>query len=472
MIGRPNRPRIIAACALIAGCGIDPLGIDSRLAPAIDAASVATNSHNVLSAVVAVRVRGADSAAVRFHLADTAAAAASLTPTVPVVGDSATIPVLGLLPARRYSLRAVAHGPGGITLGAPLDLTSDTLPADLPRYTAAGVDPATGYVVFAAGRYGLAIDNTGRVVWYRRFPNGPGLTFMAQPNGRYFARLPPPQPADPTPWVELDPLGNVTRTFGCARGLAPRFHDLIAQPDGTYWLMCDETRMMELTDVGGIASAKVTGTAVQHISADGTLLFNWSPFDHFAITDGDPRDRTGASVNWTHGNALDLDDDGNLIVSFRNLREITKIDASTGTVIWRLGGRRNQFTFLGAPEAGFAAQHGARAIAPGVLLLLDNLGDASESRAERYALDEGSLTARLVRSYGSAPGVVTEIGGSVQTCLAGAHLSRSAPPDGSRSTTPRGTSCGASMGMPATSFGPSASARSMLRASAPRGEAT
>ena len=414
MMRRTQRLGIIAACLLIAGCGIDPLGIASQPAPAIDVASVATNAHNVLSAVVVVRVRGADSVAVRFRLADASGSADSITPAVPVVGDSATIPVLGLRAARRYSLRAVAHGPGGITLGSPLDLTTDTLPADLPRYSATGADPAPGYVVFAAGRYGLAIDNTGRVVWYHRFANGPGLTFTAQPNGRYFARLLPPQPADPAPWVELDPLGNITRTFGCARGLAPRFHDLIAQPDGTYWLMCDETRTIDLSDVGGTAGARVTGTAVQHIAADGTLLFDWSPFDHFAITDGEARDRTGGSVNWSHGNALDLDADGNLIVSFRNLREITKINVATGAVMWRLGGRRNQFTFLDAPETGFVAQHGVRAIAPGALLLLDNLGVATESRAERYALDEGRLTARLVRSYGSAPAVVTEIGGSVQ----------------------------------------------------------
>jgi hypothetical protein len=419
-----KRPGIIAACALSAGCVSEPLGIAERFAPAINAATVATNSHNVLSAVVAVRVRGADSVAVRVRLADAAAAADSLTPAVPVVGDSATIPVLGLLAARRYSLRAVAYGPGGITLGAALDLTTDTLPADLPRYSAAGVDPAPGYVVFAAGRYGLAIDNTGRVVWYRRFPYGPGLTFTAQPNGRYFARPshPPPQQADPAPWVELDPLGNITRTFGCAHGLSARFHDLIASPDGSYWLLCDETRSMDLSAVGGVVSARVTGTGVQHIAADATLLFNWSPFDHFGLTDGDPRDRAGASVNWTHGNALDLAADGNLIVSFRNLREITKIDASTGTVIWRLGGRRNQFTFLDAPEKGFAAQHGVRAIAPGALLLLDNLGDTTESRAERYAIDEGKRTARLVRSHGSVPGVVTEIGGSVQDLPGGRTL--------------------------------------------------
>src|SRR2546430_16953769 len=73
-----------------------------------------------------------------------------------------------------------------------------------------------------------------------------------QPNGHYVARPPTPDPSDLEPWVELDPLGNVTRTFGCAGGLQPRFHDLAVEPDGSYWIMCDETRTMDLSALGGV----------------------------------------------------------------------------------------------------------------------------------------------------------------------------------------------------------------------------
>ena len=114
---------------------------------------------------------------------------------------------------------------------------------------------------------------------------------------------------------------------------------------GHYWLMCDDTRVMDLTSVGGVAAAQVTGTVIQHVSATGTLLFEWNAFDHFDITDLEQQSRTGPMVNWTHGNALDLDAAGNLLVSFRSLSEITKIDVATGEVIWRLGGLRNQFIY-------------------------------------------------------------------------------------------------------------------------------
>jgi hypothetical protein len=416
------RNRVIVGVALLVAACDNDLAAPSSFARKIDSTVAAQNPHNALSAIVTIRVLQVDSVAVRYRLADATATGDSITPAVKMVGDSAAVPVLGLLADRRYVLRAVAYWAGGNVVGDPVELTTGSLPADIPTYTVSGSGPSPGFVVLAAGAYGLVIDNTGRVVWYRRFPNGPGLNFMAEPNGRYAARPTTPDPADLEPWLELDPLGNITRTFSCALGLQSRFHDLIGEADGGYWLMCDETRMMDLTAAGGVASARVTGTAVQHLSSAGTLLFHWSPFDHFAITDADPADRSSANVNWTHGNALDLDVDGNLIVSFRNLEEITKINVATGAVMWRMGGRRNQFSFPDSPMPPFSRQHSARISSPGVLTLLDNVGNPYESRVERYTVDEAARTARLVHSYASSPGVVTLIGGSVQSLTGGRTL--------------------------------------------------
>src|SRR5439155_10950528 len=320
------------------------------------------------------------------------------------------------------ALRVVAYGSGQEATGEALSFVTGTLPADLPQYVASGSSPSPGYVVFAAALYGLVIDNTGRVVWYHLFPNGPGLNFQALATGRYAARPSTPDPTDLDLWVEIDPLGNVVRTFGCANGLQARFHDLLAASDGSYWIMCDDTRTMDLSGVGGVASAKVTGTVVQHVSGDGTLLFQWNPFDHFSIEDLPLADRTGPTVNWTHGNALDLDTDGNLVVSFRSLNEITKIDTRTGAVLWRMGGLKNQFTFQDAGALAFSFQLGVLLTAPDHLLLLDNLGDPSGSRAERYEYDAPLRTARQTGSYGSSPAVTAALGGSTQDLPGGRTL--------------------------------------------------
>lgn len=413
VIRRVRQWEQLVGAILLAGCANELAGVGRADLPVIDDAAVRAGPHNVLSAVVTAGLQQADSAVVRFRL-DESTAGESVTPAVAVVDGSVTMAVLGLFPERRYVLRVVAYGKGGSVSSGQLAFTTGALPSDLPVYAANGVDPSPGYVVFAAGKYGLVIDNTGRVVWYRYFANGAGLSFMVQPTGHYFVHPPTPESSDLEPWLELDPLGNVVRTLGCAGNLPSRIHDLISRPDGTYWVMCDETRTMDLSTFGGSATARVTGTVVQHIGANGALLLAWSPFDHFAITDLDAADRTGGSVNWTHGNALDLDADGNVIVSFRSLNEITKIDAVSGAVIWRMGGRANQFTFLDTPVPAFSHQHGARLYSGEKLLILDNLGNPTESRAERYEIDALGKTARLVQSYGSSPGVLTPIGGSVQ----------------------------------------------------------
>jgi hypothetical protein len=178
---------------------------------------------------------------------------------------------------------------------------------------------------------------------------------------------------------------------------------------------------MDLTPYGGQPAAVVTGTVVQHVDAAGNRLFSWSPFDHFAITDLDSASRAGNAVNWTHGNALAFDTDGELLVSFRSLSEITKIDTATGAVRWRLGGRANQFTFYGTTTP-FIGQHGLRSVGPGRLLLLDNRGVGSGSQAERYLLDETQHIAYLQGTYFSLPAVTSILGGSTQRLPGGRIL--------------------------------------------------
>jgi hypothetical protein len=191
--------------------------------------------------------------------------------------------------------------------------------------------------------------------------------------------------------------------------------------------MCDETRTMDLTAHGGVANAQVTGTQVQHVSGSGDLLFQWSPFDYFDITDLDPAERTGPTVNWTHGNAIDLDDEGNLLISFRSLNEIAKIETRTGGVLWRMGGRRNQFSFLDTSSPAFLRQHGLRVTGRRQLMLLDNLGEPAGSRVERYELEAGSPgdsghTARLISTYVPDSRVVAQLGGTTQPLPGGRSL--------------------------------------------------
>lgn len=399
------------------GCGDGATAIVTST-PEILFSDVAANPNNVLSLVVSLNARHADSVAVQYGISGSSALIGR-TPAQALQSDSLTLAVLGLRPETRYDLQVVAYGGGKTIVGSTMTRTTGALPADLPVYHANGSAPTPGYVVFAADPYGIVIDNAGSVVWYRRFPNGPGLNFQVQ-SGRYLTRPPPSDPTVTANWLELDALGNVVRTLGCAGDLQPRFHDLLLETDGSYWIMCDETRAMDLTGYGGVAGARVTGTVIQHVSASKTLLLQWSPFDHFAITDLQASDRVGAFVNWTHGNALAFAADGNLLVSFRSLNEITKIDVRTAATMWRMGGARSDFTFNGSPTPPFARQHGLRAVATNQFVILDNSGDPTASSGKRYTFDEQARTAHITASYASSPGVIAQLGGNVQD-LPGGH---------------------------------------------------
>lgn len=402
---------VVITLALSAACGGD-LVTPTGPPPVITASSVAPNPHNVLSAVVSVVVADADSVAVRHG--PSGGPLDVLTPSVLVTGGQASVPVFGLEASTSHTFEVVAYGGGHVIAGDPLALVTGALPADLPPFVALGPAPSPGYVAFAAGGYGLVINNTGRVVWYRHFPDGVGLNFQPQATGRYTVRPPLWEGSPDAPWLELDALGNVIRTIGCAGGLVSRFHDVLARPDGSYWMMCDETRVINLAGAGGMDAAQVTGTVFQHVSATGALLFEWSAFDHFELLDLPPNERSGQTVNWTHGNALDLDAEGHLLVSFRNLSEITRINTQTGQVLWRMGGTRNQFAITGTAAPAFSRQHGVRAIAPGRLLLLDNFHDPAFSRAEWYTYNSTAKSAGLTSAFGSTPPTLAGLGGTAQ----------------------------------------------------------
>lgn len=411
---------VLGAGIAVLGACEEASGPPACAPPAFAHASVAPNPSNVLSGIGLARVEHADSIAMALSRDGTAEI---LTPAVPARNDTTVIPALALHPSTRYEARLLAFSECGKSYSGRLSLVTGNLPSDLPSFSAVGTDPSPGYVAFAAGSYGLVIDNTGRVVWYHHFPGGPGLNFQPQRNGRYAAR-PAPAAGKAAAWIEIDPLGIVSPGPGCTGALHARPHDMIAQPDGSYWLLCDQTRTIDLSDAGGSSQSLVSGTGVQHIGAQGQLVFEWYPFDHMPVDLDvlDPADRSAIPINWTHGNALDLDADGNLLVSLRNLSEITKIDTRTGDVIWRMGGKRNQFTFENTPAPAFSRQHGVRSRGGGKLQLLDNLGDPSASRVERYEYDERSRTVRQLSSFASSDGVIARVGGTAQPLPSGRTL--------------------------------------------------
>jgi hypothetical protein len=155
---------------------------------------------------------------------------------------------------------------------------------------------------------------------------------------------------------------------------------------------------------GGFTGAEVVGYAIQELDQNKNVVFQWRTLDHFALTDATGIDLTATWIDYAHCNAIDVDTDGNLLLSTRHFSEITKINRETGDIIWRLGGKNNQFRFVN-DSVGFSYQHAVRRIDNGNITLFDN-GDfhvPPYSRAVEYAVDTAQKTATLVWQYRNTP---------------------------------------------------------------------
>ena len=78
-------------------------------------------------------------------------------------------------------------------------------------------------------------------------------------------------------------------------------------------------------------------------------------------------------MDYIHCNAIEVDADGHLLISSRNISEVTKVNRQTGEVIWHLGGKLNEFDF--GAEIGFSRQHDIRHLENGNIMLFDNGND-------------------------------------------------------------------------------------------------
>jgi hypothetical protein len=371
-------------------------------------AEVQSIPENVIAAAVVVRAAAYDSVSIEYRAG---AGPILRTPAVGFAGDTvARVPVLGLDTATAYTFRIVLARSGAAdeTVDS-LSFSSGSLPAWIPAIGSIGTSGETGFLALSLPEGAVTVDNSGKVVWYHYSPNGTLNSFQAHPAGVY--TLLGTGPAE-TEFHVLNALGEETGRLACV-GRPTRFHDLLVAAGGDAWILCDETRTMNLAALGGNAAAAVTATVVQHLSATGALLWEWNAFDHFDITDLPAADRTGPAVNFTHGNGIGFDSDSNLILGFRSLSEVTKVDRNSGAVIWRFGGLRNEFTIRNDSKGVFERQHGVRVAGPGQIQMLDN-GLTAPSRFVRYLVDAATHIATMQWVFIDAPTTYTNVGGATQ----------------------------------------------------------
>jgi len=203
--------------------------------------------------------------------------------------------------------------------------------------------------------------------------------------------------------------------FPAGHGLQSDLHELIVTPQGTALVTAYDIPRVDLSSVGHGRGLVIDGVVQELDIGSGRVLFEWHSLDHVKLNES--YQGVATRFDFFHVNSIDVDADGNLLVSARNTWAVYKIDRGSGRVLWRLGGKKSDFA-MGRGTA-FAWQHDARHHGNGdtLVTLFDN-ADAPQvqpqSRALAIALDTKRRRATLAHAYVHRPPMLAHALGSVQ----------------------------------------------------------
>jgi hypothetical protein len=291
-------------------------------------------------------------------------------------------------------------------------------------HTAAGAAPGRIFIAPSSGpgdRGVLILDDDGEPVWFHPTPHKAATNFRtALYKGRPVL----------TWWegttkhglgdgdhVVFDQSYREVARFPAGGGKAADLHEFFLTPEGTAMVAAWDLRTVDLSKTGqGRGRKQVVEGIVQELEVPSAgVLFEWRSLDHVPTTE--TYAGVGALFDYFHINSIDIDADGDLLVSARNTWAVYKIARKDGRVVWRLGGKKSDFAL--GKGAHFAWQHDARHHADGSLVTIFDNGSSPQvepqSRAMALALDTSRMRATLVKAYAHTPPVSAHIFGSVQT---------------------------------------------------------
>jgi hypothetical protein len=290
---------------------------------------------------------------------------------------------------------------------APLSIPDTGL---LPRITVTkNTNPAPGQIYFANifdpsnVFYRIRVNNDGTIAFAKAMGGNAATDYRANPNGTYS-------------WVNYnlhaayiaDTNDKIIDSIKGANGFPIDIHEFRYTPDGNYLIIADDDAVTDMSQLipGGMKNAVVRFPVIQEFDKKHHLIFEWNTKDYFNVLDGYNQLYTASFIDFSHMNSLDVDADGNILASNRNMNELTKVDIQTGEIIWRMGGNNNTFTFL-KDHYGFSGQHHFRRIANGNFTGFDDgnyrPGTSTFSRAIEYKLDQPNLTATEVWEFRHTP---------------------------------------------------------------------
>lgn len=322
-----------------------------------------------------------------------------------------------------YGLYRLFSSPGGGPGAHAFHSRPDLRPPEV-EIVRRGRDRPAGYVFYTPmggpGQTGaLIFDDDGQPVWFQPAPKGKSIldlrvqTYRGQPVLTWWEGSVGKGYGRGEGVIADTSYRELARVRG-HRGTRPDLHEFQLTDAGTALVTSYQT--VERTLAG--RRLQVIDGIVQELDvASGDLLFDWHSLDHVAL-DESHRAPSGSHFDYFHGNSIDVDADGNLLVSARHTWAVYKLDRKTGAVIWRLGGTRSDFEL--GPGVRFAWQHDARRVPDGSITIFDDGAKPKvepQSRAIVLDVDERTMRASLVRAY--TDGQLATAMGNMQTLEGG-----------------------------------------------------
>ncbi len=227
--------------------------------------------------------------------------------------------------------------------------------------------------------------------------------------------------------------GHLVRTIGAAGGLDTDIHELVLLPNGNYMLGAIIRKPhQDASPYGGSSDATYNTYEIQELTPDGQLVRKWDSLKHIGPDQTPQRwwDQVLAggqpALDIQHFNGIQPDGKY-MILSFRQLDAIYKVNRLTGAIVWKLGGTHTSKSLrvLNDPEGSYplGGQHDPRLLPDGTISIFDNnTGLDRPPRVVRYQIDEKAKTARLVESFEDPTATASPCCGSARQLPSGGWL--------------------------------------------------
>jgi hypothetical protein len=248
----------------------------------------------------------------------------------------------------------------------------------------------------------MILDDHGRLVWFKKTKNV-AINFRRQvykgrPVLTWWEGTISQIGTGDGEGVIVDSTYKEIARVRAGNGFAADVHEFLITPEGTALITVYSPKTIDLTSIGGPAAHPTLDSILQEVDiATGKVLLEWHSLDHVAIADS--WSPVLSPFDYFHINSIDVDLDGNLLVSARNTWGVYKLDRKTGAIMWRLGSKSSDFEL--GPGVQFMYQHDARAHSDGTITLYDDGSGTSahQSRAVRIGLSMADRRAVLLQEF-------------------------------------------------------------------------